>query len=839
MKILPFSLLILNLCLVPTEIFAQIKPVGNKTKIDVNSSNSSIKTIKGGNIKKDFLSHEFESFNSKLNDSIIFRYPNKINHILVRVTGNDSSSINGKVVVPGSANLFLLNPKGIHFGPRARLQINGSFLASTSSSYEPTFDDNSLVSLMLNVKNLQSTIKVDGKGHDYVKPSGLLNPSFSLNNNTQGLSVNPGRTIGLVAGTLNLNGGNLLAPSGRIHLSAISGSFQAIPNYNNLTFEYPNVLKYGNIRLTNRASLIASGFSGGDIFAQAKHVNIGDSSLLLIENLFKDSIGNINIRATGDVNISGFGDSTITAEDISSPDPFLRSDNGFTTLTYHGEGASVFINAFKLRLNNSANVVTSAFQGFSDARTDDSIDIAQSGNIQINILNDIYILGISPDDNFPLPSGISSFSSGQTKTGKITVNSKSLLLQGGLINTITSSTGIPDSKLEGAGDIFIKSESIDVTGFNPTSFVRSNIVATTFGEVSGGDLSILASDISLSNGGTLQASTNASGSGGQIFIQADNFIELTGHTEAGQTSIRSSASSLPFLVQRVFGLPEIPVGSSGEINIKTPLLLLQDGAQVAVDTDGPGNAGEININARSVMLETPSQRTAFESSGEFDTRSSITADTNGGDGGIVFLTTDSLILQNSLISSTASDQGNGGNLSIKAGRIIADSRSGFSAQAEDGRGGQIEIDASAAIFQTGFLLNANASDPQNNGSIDLNVNQPNDLVFSISPVKIDNPEVSSECDDFDRGSTFIASGRAGIADGIKDSLSEHLIVKPTTDLKEDEVNNADNKDNDKQYIEANAFAINSVGKVVLVNKGNQVNQNLASALSCATIAFNN
>ena len=176
---------------------------------------------------------------------------------------------------------------------------------------------------------------------------------------------------------------SLLAPSGKIHLSAISGSFQVIPDSNHLSFEYPNNLKYGNIRLTDRSSLIASGFSGGDIFAQAKHVYVVDSSLLLVENLFEDSIGNITISATGNLSISGFGilqsPLTIFHLLIHSYDQSVVSQHKL----FMEKRLMFFLNAYNIKLDNSASVSTGAFPAIAESGMDNTIETAQSGDIQL------------------------------------------------------------------------------------------------------------------------------------------------------------------------------------------------------------------------------------------------------------------------------------------------------------------------------------------------------------------------------------------------------------------------------------------------------------------------
>ncbi len=89
--------------------------------------------IGGGTIRGSTLFHSFLQFNVGEGQRVYFADPQGITNIFSRVTGNLPSSILGTLGVNGPANLFLLNPNGILFGPHARLDIAGSFVASTAS----------------------------------------------------------------------------------------------------------------------------------------------------------------------------------------------------------------------------------------------------------------------------------------------------------------------------------------------------------------------------------------------------------------------------------------------------------------------------------------------------------------------------------------------------------------------------------------------------------------------------------------------------------------------------------------------------------------------------------
>jgi filamentous hemagglutinin family protein len=73
--------------------------------------------IDGGAVRGVNLFHSFQDFNIGSGRGAYFANPNGIANILTRVTGSNASNILGTLGVLGNANLFLLNPNGIVFGP--------------------------------------------------------------------------------------------------------------------------------------------------------------------------------------------------------------------------------------------------------------------------------------------------------------------------------------------------------------------------------------------------------------------------------------------------------------------------------------------------------------------------------------------------------------------------------------------------------------------------------------------------------------------------------------------------------------------------------------------------
>lgn len=97
------------------------------------SRDGSVHAIAGGTICGANLFHSFDRFDVGTGDTASFTGPNTVDRILSRITGGQPSLIDGTLqsTLQG-ADLYLLNPSGVMFGPNARLDTRGSFHISTA-----------------------------------------------------------------------------------------------------------------------------------------------------------------------------------------------------------------------------------------------------------------------------------------------------------------------------------------------------------------------------------------------------------------------------------------------------------------------------------------------------------------------------------------------------------------------------------------------------------------------------------------------------------------------------------------------------------------------------------
>ncbi|HBE56993.1 MAG TPA: filamentous hemagglutinin [Cyanobacteria bacterium UBA11149] len=410
----------------PINAFAQIIP-DNTLNTNVNQAGN-VFNITGGTSVGGNLFHSFTEFSIPSGNEAFFDYNvTDISHIISRVTGNKISNINGIIHANGGANLFLINPNGIVFGPNASLNIGGSFIASTADAIE--FTDGNLFS----AKDTQNPPLLSIN-----LPIGLQYNSNVADVEVQqsNLAVSPHQTLSLLGGNVNINGGKLIAPGGQIYLGGLLGEGRI--SLQNIIPSFPPSIQRGNVTLSNGAiANVTTTTRGGNITVYSDNLNIaGDSQLragIASNSGLSGAIaGDILINATGDISIS---DKSLIANTVSS--------------SALGNGGNIHITANSLALTSGGRIET-----ITQAT-------GKAGNIEINTKN-LDISGFTSDGLF---SGILSHSQivNSGTTGNIIINQADpsqgtiRLANRGFIATATDSSSNGGSIEVNGKDIILES----------------------------------------------------------------------------------------------------------------------------------------------------------------------------------------------------------------------------------------------------------------------------------------------------------------------------------------------------------------------------------------------
>lgn len=690
--------------------------------------------INSGSLVGRNLFHSFDKFSIPRGGAAIFNNGKNVDNIISRVTGGFRSDLDGQIKAHGNANVFLLNPSGILFGPNASLELGGSFLASTADRIE--FFDGSFFGInesqtrialteslptSLQFQNSNGSIMVKGK--DFCPC----------------LTLKPNSTFALVGNGISFNNGLLRVPEGRIELGSVSSpaKINLLPVKAGWALEYDGVNEFSNISLQNFATLDTSGNFGGLIQIYGNKINIENNSVLASFTL-------------GD--FLGQGVIIQAQESLSIFNSFL-----FSNTLGSGKGGDIKVSASKVIVHDG--LISSDTSGVGDAgdiviNSQDYVEVSgQTGFIltqSFSTLEDagnagnVYIL---TDELFIKEGGIITTTSvGPGNTGNVLVNANYL------VDIDGRNSGI-FSRVRGSGS----GGRIQI--FSPVLKIRHGAVVdtSTLSEGQGGNIQLIANTLETNSGGQVISGAFGSGDAGSITLNVRDLIKLSG-TNSGIFASTDFSST----------------GDGGDINIDPNLVIISDGAGIGVNSEGFGLGGNINLVAGKLILSSQ----AF-----------INASSSTNQGGNITLKLDDFLFMRgqSLISANAGSlgqPGDGGNINISADYVVSEptSNSDIIANSFEGRGGKVNINARRAIF--GFSVTENTDprssavnditavslqDPRLNGQV--NINNPEvdpSENLSEQPVAVEPPQdIAKGCRPGQSigGSTFTHVGRGGLPIG--------------------------------------------------------------------------
>ncbi|MEW6245594.1 MAG: filamentous hemagglutinin N-terminal domain-containing protein [Nitrospirota bacterium] len=650
-----------------------------------------------------------------------------IGNILGRVTGVNGnppniSSIFGTIdsaTFYPKANLFLMNPAGIIFGPNASLNVGGS-VTFTTANYIRLFDG-------VNSANFYADPAHDTLANSMFAVSPLVDFGFVtpaalgfLSDSPAGmtvqgstLSVPLAQAITLVGGDITITtdsesgaSANLLAPSGEIRIASIASAGEVLlPTLETgLNISDHSVTAFGSVRIEEGAFLdVTDNDFSGDGRGGAIRIRGGQfimDSATLSANTLGDVDGPslaISVDITGGITLDNFsaisaatvgagrtGDVELRAADVQ-----VRGGSGIGTFSL-GSG-----HAGDVRITGSNSVTIS---GEFTSVTSDAFDIGNGGTISLNS-NTVLI-----DDLAEIKTGTDTVG----RAGDIILDVGNLMvLRGGSIQTLAGVSG-------SSGSIAITAQdTVTLSGQTSTGLNRMTDVGITSirnlsnSDGDNGGIAINADRLVLTNDASIKSET-FTGEAAPVTISANTAVTIASGSqiisEGTSSAIAPIHISAPTIMLDQGSVRTTTVGSgnAGAITLNTTIgnLILSNGSEVISSTQqGSGLGGAITLSSADSILV--SGNSVVQASSGVDT---VAGPRGSGDAGPITATAQDLVsllgVGSGFFSETKAS-GNAGAITVRANDVqITDGAVVSAKSTGSGAAGSVTIEGTASPAQS-------------------------------------------------------------------------------------------------------------------------------------------
>lgn len=746
---------------------------------------------------------------------------------LLEFRSNPAPIINQSRFTSGEGQIF-----GLAVNPTQTLALIGGDISLESGGLTALQGNIELVSLNGGNWHLNSEKPgFSSENPSYQSEISLRNPVSS-----SALGGNIGLSGGSVVNASGLGGGRIQLFGGNINLT--EGSRIVADTFGDFDGGGINI-NAQNFTLQNRAFVSSSTFgtgAAGNLTIAADTVNIrGTEPTVILNELVLSLFNPIGLRD----GLYAFSAGAGKAGNLTIEANRVNFGNGAAMLTSAlatGPGGEMRVNASESLTVDSGSIMLTGTVGTGDAgsltlsagslqvfdgslisTTPNATSSGRGGDLTINA--DTVTLGLVPAGSV-VPGGLFSTTLGAGDAGNLTVTARQLEVSGGAqISAASAGAGR-------GGDLVVNADRVELRGVSPDGrflsglFVSSSLLTVTglVGTGAGaGNLAVTADVVSVRDGAQISAATGGEGAAGSLKIRAAERVLVSGfanNVDAGVERVSFGVVG-DGIVPSAIESNTRGSGIAGDLTIETESLVVRDGAEIGVRGTGAGGAGNLQISASAISLES---------------EGALSAATVAGAGGNISLVSPDIRLRGGSRISTNAGNANGGNISLETDTLVALENSDITANAEAGRGGRVSITATG-IFGTQFrnfqtpdsdITATSELGPQFSGAVEINtpdVDPGSGVVFlPVTPLDA-AASISRDVCAAGAGSSFYVTGSGGLPPNPEDPLNPDVLWSDNRFLAQEEIkprNEISGQFQGEKIVEATGWVVGEKGDVILV-----------------------